>query len=293
MTSPMTRRGILALIVFLCLSATGLVSVSATAADPADRSESLSSKAAAKAATNKITYRGRGVEIARLSGNQRQLKGAPRAFKKYVVKRLDEMFTEAGSAKRCATAPTIVIKRFDARGFASGSEGSFGPCPSGGSAVIYKKSGSTWEPILSTQDVRYCQDLAFYDVNAFIAGRDCIDVDGQNVRYRLNQTAKNSPEATARRVARLVGGFPIVPSEAILTPAAEDQVAELSTTKGYVEVGACVAEGDPVPLADKLGGSDFGCEMTAWATTTREGAKESYVLRMDDDFVAKELFRLV
>ena len=119
MTSPMTRRGILALIVFLCLSATGVVSVSATAADHADRSESLSSKAAAKAATNKITYRGRGVEIARLSGNQRQLKGAPRAFKKYVVKRLDEMFTEAGSAKRCATAPTIVIKRFDARGFAT------------------------------------------------------------------------------------------------------------------------------------------------------------------------------
>lgn len=276
----MTRRSLLALVLFLSLGA-GALSFATTGAVAVDHS--------ARAATTKITYPGIGIEITRLSGNQRQLKGAPRGFKRYVVKRLDEMFEEAGSKQKCATAPTIVIKRFDARGFASGGEGSYGPCAGGGYSTLYKQTGSSWEPILGTQDVRYCQDLAFYGVTNFIGGRDCIDEDGANVRYRLKKTAPASAEASARRVARIVGGYPAVPSEDVLTDSAAEEVARLIAKKAYVDVDTCVAAGDSDPLAEMLGDAAHGCSVYAYRTPAKQGTKQGFLLLMDDDFVVTDV----
>lgn len=277
----MTRRSLLSLILFLCLGSTALVAVSATASDPADRK--------ASAAATKITYPGVGVQISRLSGKQSKLKGAPRSFKKYVVRRLDEMFVEAGSKPKCATGPTIVIKRFDARGFASGGEGSYGPCPGGGISTLYTLSDSGWEPILGTQDARYCQDLAFFGVTNFIGGPDCITEDGRAVPYRLKKTAPASPEASARRVARIVGGYPAVPSEDVLTDSAADDVARLIAKNAYVDIDTCVAAGDSDPLAEMLGDAAYGCSVWAYKTPAKEGAKQGFLLRMDDDFVVTDV----
>ena len=114
----MTGRSLLSLILFLCLGGGALSSVSATAT-----AGEVTVEHSPRAAATKIDYPGAGIEISRLSGRQSKLEGAPRSFKRYVVKRLDEMFVEAGSRPRCATAPTIVIERFDSRGFASGGLG--------------------------------------------------------------------------------------------------------------------------------------------------------------------------
>lgn len=279
----MNRRSLLALLMFLSLGVAALVPATAGAA-PADHQKSQE--------VTKIKYPGKGAEIARLSGDERLLEGASRNFKAFIRARLDEMFEEAGSRPRCATAPTIVIKRYDGRGFASGGEGSYGPCAGGGYAILYKHSDSGWEPILGTQDVRYCQDLAFHGVTDFVGGPDCVTEGGKVIRYHLRQTDTASPHASARRVARFVGGYPSVPSEDVLTPSAAEQVAVLVAKKAYVEVDSCVAAGDPDPLADQLGGSPFGCSVTAYRTAFKKGIKESFLLRMDDDFMVTELFEL-
>lgn len=279
----MTRRSLLSLILFICLGATALAPATAGAAPAEHRSAQ---------AVTLVKYPGIGIEISRLSGNQRKLKGAPASFKRYVVARLDALFEEAGSKPRCATAPTIVIKRYDSRGFASGGEGSYGPCAGGGYAILYKHSASGWEPILGTQDVRYCQDLAFYGVTDFVGGPDCITEDGRAIRYHLRTTDTASPEASARRVAGIIGGYPNVSSEDILSPAAAEQVAVLVAKKAYVDVDTCVAAGDPDPLADQLGGSPFGCSVTAYRTPSKKSEIGSFLLRMDQDFVVTELFEL-
>lgn len=280
----MTRRSLLSLILFLCLGAGALYSVTATAT-AGDVTVEHSSRAAA----TKIKYPGIGVQITRLSGKQSKLKGASRSFKRYVVKRLDEMFVEAGSKQKCATAPSIVIDRFDSRGFVSGGEGSYGPCPGGGYSTLYKQTGSSWEPILGTQDVRYCQDLAFFGVTNFIGGPDCITEDGRAVTYRLKKTAPASPEASARRVARIVGGYPAVPSEAVLTDSAAEEVARLIATNAYVDVDTCVAAGDSDPLAEMLGDAAYGCSVYAYRTPAKQGTKQGFLLRMDDDFVVTDV----
>lgn len=279
----MNRRSLLALLMFLSLGVATLAPATAGAA-PADKQASQ--------AVTKIKYPGIGIEIARLSGDQRKLKGASAGFKAFIVARLDEMFEDAGSKPRCAEAPTIVIKRYDGRGFASGGEGSYGPCAGGGYAILYKHSDSGWEPILGTQDVRYCQDLAFHGVTDFIGGPDCVTEGGKVIRYHLRQTDTASPEASARRVARFVGGYPSVPSEDVLTPSAAEQVAVLIAKEAYVDVDACVAAGDPDPLADQLGGSPFGCSVTAYKTAFKKGKGQSFLLRMNDDFIVTELLPL-
>lgn len=280
----MTQRKLISLIVFLVLGASAL-SPGVAASAPAEGRD-------AQQAGAKVKYPGIGVEIVRTSGDERLLKGASRNFKNYINARLDELFDEAGSKPRCAKAPTIVIKRYDGRGFASGGEGSYGPCAGGGYAILYKHSASGWEPILGTQDVRYCQDLAFHGVTDFIGGPDCVTEDGKVIRYHLRKTDTASPEASARRVARLVGGFPSVPSEDVLTSAAAEQVAVLIAKEAYVDVDSCVAAGDSDPLADQLGGSPFGCSVTAYKTPIKKGKKQSFLLRMDDDFVVTEIVEL-
>lgn len=278
----MSRRSLLSLSAFLVLAASTLSPATASAVPAEGR---------AHQAVTKVKYPGNGVEIARLSGEEKSLKGAPRSLKRFIRTRLDELFEEAGAKPRCATAPTIIIDRYDSRGFASGGEGSYGPCPGGGYAIIYKRSDSGWEPILGTQDVRYCQDLAFHGVTDFI-GRDCITEDGRAVRYHLRKTDTASPEASARRVARLVGGYPQVPTQDVLSPSAAEQVAVLIAKESYVDVDSCVAAGDADPLADRLDGSPFGCAVTAYKTPMKKGRKESFLLRMNDDFLVTELYPL-
>lgn len=277
----MIRRCLLAPLMFLTLGTLGaaaLLPASAGAA-PAEQRESH--------AVTKIKYPGVGIEIARLSGAQRKLEGTPRSFKKFIRARLEELFEEAGSKPRCAKAPTIVIKRYDSRGFASGGEGSYGPCAGGGYAILYKHSATGWEPILGTQDVRYCQDLAFYGVPDFISGPDCITEDGRAIRYHLRKTDTASPEASARRVAGIIGGYPAVPSDDVLAPAAAEQLAVVIARKGYLNVDACFRAGDEGELAAHLGDAPFGCAVTATYTKDKT---ESIMLRMNDDYVVIELF---
>lgn len=274
----MIRRCLLALLMFLSLGAAALMPASAGAA-PVEQRESHS--------VTKIKYPGIGIEVVRLSGAQRKLEGTSRSFKKFVKARLDVLFEEAGSKPRCAKAPTIVIKRYDSRGFASGGEGSYGPCAGGGYAILYKHSASGWEPILGTQDARYCQDLAFYGVTDFIGGPQCVTEQEKVVRYHLAGADTVSPEASGRRVEGIASGFPLVPSDDVLTPAAAEQLAVVIARKGYLNVDACFRAGDAGELASHLGDAPYGCAGTA---TYKKGKAESIMLRMDDDFVVTELF---
>lgn len=275
----MTRRMLLPQLMLLALAATAL-SPAVAGAHPAESRPSQQS-------VKKINYPGKGIEITRLSGDERKLKGTSPSFKKFVRARLDELFEEAGSKSRCATSPTVIVDRYHSKGFATVGEGWYGKCPSGGYAAIYAKTDSGWQQILSTQDVRYCQDLAFWGVPDFI-GVDCINENGRAIRYHLRKTDTASPEASARRVARLVGGYPPVPSVDVLTPSAAEQIAVLVAKKAYVEVDSCVAAGDSDPLADQLGRSPFGCSVTA----SKAGKKETFLLRMDQDFVVTDVVSL-
>lgn len=275
----MTRRSLLSLIVFLCLGASALAPVSAGAAPPEGRT--------ARAAVAKIDYPGNGIEIARQSGAQRRLTGTPRSFKKFVTARLDVLFDQAGSKPRCAASPTIVVDRYHGDGWASAGEGWYGACPEGGYAVIYERARSGWQQILGTQEARFCQDLAWYGVPAFIGGRRCLDEELDQVRYHRGKADTASPDATARRVISIVGGNPIVPQDDVLQPAAAEQLAVVIARKGYLSVDACVAAGDGGPVAAHLGAAPYGCAVTA---TYKKNKAESILLRMTDDFLVTELY---
>ena len=190
----MTRRCLLALILFVSLGATTLASASAGAA-PAESSRHQ--------ATTRIDYPGTGILIARQSGDQRELVGTSRSFKRFVKARLEVLFEEAGSKPRCAASPTVVVDRYHSGGFASAGEGWYGRCPAGGYSVIYEKGDDGWQQILGTQEARFCQDLGWWDVPRFVGGRTCMTENIKLTRYRPAATEIVSPEATARRVLSL------------------------------------------------------------------------------------------
>ncbi len=90
---PMSRPRLLSLTLFACLNATALAPASAGAAVEGRASQQT---------VNKISY-GSGIEIARLSGDQHQLKGPPGSFKRFSKARLGVLFEEAGSKLRHRT----------------------------------------------------------------------------------------------------------------------------------------------------------------------------------------------
>jgi len=274
----MTRRSLLSLILFVCLGVTVLAPSSAAAAPVESRHHQV---------VTKINYPGYGVQVARLSGDQRKLKGTPGSFKRFVKRRLDVLFEEAGSKPRCATSPTVVVDRYDSRGWAKGGEGWYGRCPAGGYAVIYEKTGWGWRQILGSQDVRFCQDLAWYGVTRFIAGAKCLTEDLSAVRYQTHDDTIGSPEATARRAISILSGVPILPEAHVILPAALTQLQALSEKGAYVTVGECIAAGDGSPLAVHLGDAPYGCAVTA---TYGKNKSESIMLRMSDDLLVTELY---
>ena len=273
----MTRRSLLSLILFGCLGVTALAPSSAAAAPVESRHHQ---------AVNKINYPGHGIEITRLSGDQRKLRGTPGSFKRNVLARLNVLFEEAGSKPRCATSPTVVVDRYDSRGWAKAGEGWYGRCPAGSYAVIYEKTGSGWRQILGSQEARFCQDLAWYGVPGFIAGAKCLTEDFSVVRYQPHDDTIGSPEATARRAISILSGVPILPEAHVILPAALAQLQALSEKGAYVTVGECIAAGDGSPLAVHLGDAPYGCAVTA---TYGKNKSESIMLRMSDDFLVTEL----
>lgn len=273
----MTRRSLLSFVLFVCLGATLPASSSAGAA-PVEGRHQL--------AVTRIDYPGHGVEVARLSGDQRKLEGTPRSFKRFVRARLDVLFEEAGSKPRCASSPTVVVDRYDGRGWARAGEGWYGECPAGGYAVIYDRTGSGWRQILGSQDVRFCQDLAWYGVPRFIAGAKCLTEGLSAVRYRNHDDTTGSPEASARRAVSIISGLPILPEAKVILPAALTQLHALGDKGAYIAVGECVAAGDGSPLAAQLGDSPYGCTVTA---TYGKNRSESIMLRMSGDFLVTEL----
>lgn len=273
----MTRRSLLALILFVCLGMTALAPASAGAAPVESRHHQ---------AVTRINYPGYGIQVARLSGDQRKLEGTPGSFKRFVKARLNVLFEEAGSKPRCATSPTVVVDRYDSRGWAKAGEGWYGKCPAGGYAVIYDRTGSGWRQILGSQDVRFCQDLAWYGVPRFIAGAKCLTEDLSAVRYQTHDDTIVSPEATARRAIAILSGVPILPEAHVILPAALAQLQALSEKGAYVTVGECIAAGDGSPLAVHLGDAPYGCAVTA---TYGKNKSESIMLRMSDDLLVTEL----
>jgi hypothetical protein len=270
----MTRRSLLSLILLVCLGATVLAPSSAGAAQVESRH---------RQAVTQINYPGYGIQVARLSGDQRKLTGTSGSFRRFVKARLDVLFEEAGSKPRCATSPTVVVDRYDSRGWAKAGEGWFGKCPAGGYAVIYDKTRSGWRQILGSQDVRFCQDLAWYGVPRFIAGAKCLTEDLSVVRYKTHDETIGSPEATARRAISIVSGLPILPEEHVILPAALTQLQALTDKAAHVTVGECVAAGDDSPLAVHLGGAPYGCAVTATYTRGKRETTESIMFRMHAD----------
>lgn len=243
----MTRRSLLATTVILAsLGVTSLAGAPAGAAPAADRSAH---------AVTQVDYPGTGIEISRTSGDQRTLKGTTRSFKRFVKARLDVLFEQAGSKPRCAASPTVIVDRYDSRGWAKVGEGWYNPCPGGGYAAIYEKTSSGWRQILGAQDVRFCQDLAWYAVPGFIADAKCITEDLSIVRYRAHRDVRVSPEATARRAISLTSGMPIVPQQHVIAPAALEQQQRIAD-KAYLTVEDCTAEGCEVTAIHKDDTSD-------------------------------------
>jgi hypothetical protein len=273
----MTRRSLLSFVLFVCLGATVLAPSSAGATPVESRLHG---------AVTRIDYPGHGIEVARLSGDQRRLAGTPRSFKRFVRARLDVLFEEAGSKPRCATSPTVVVDRYDSRGWARAGEGWYGRCPAGGYAVIYDRTRSGWRQILGSQDVRFCQDLAWYGVPRFIAGAKCLTEELSAVRYKTHDDTTGSPEATARRAISIISGLPILPAAKVVLPAALTQLQALGEKGAYLAVNECVAAGDGSPLAVHLGDAPVGCAVTA---TYGKNRSESIMLRMSDDLLVTEL----
>ena len=274
----MSRRGLPAAVTLLGLGLsllTPLTSVARALEPPADP------------VVPRIDYPGHGIEVRRTSGDQRMLAGTPRSFKRFVRARLDVLFEDAGSRPRCATSPTVVVSRYHGGGWARAGEGWYSPCPAGGYAVIYEKASSGWRQVLGTQELRFCQDLAWYRVPRFIAGRTCMNERVKEVRYRRGRSATDSATASARRVASVAHGNPIVPVKEVLTPASEEQLVVVIARKGYVTIEECVRAGDADPAAAHLGGAPHGCRVTV---TYRKGRTESVMLRMDENFVVTELY---
>ena len=240
-------------------------------------------------AATRIDYPGHGVEVARLSGDERRLRGTPASFKRFVHARLDRLFREAGSRPRCATAPTVVVERYHGAGWATAGEGWYTPCPQGGYAVIYQRAGSHWRAVLGSQDLRFCQDLAWYGVPGFIAGRSCLTEDLRPVRYRGHDAQGTSPAATARRAVGAAGGLRTVPQRHVSLPQARTQLRALVDGGAYLETGRCIHAGDDDPLAAQLGDAAYGCAVVA---SYRRRADETYLLRMvthDDDVLVTEV----
>lgn len=273
----MIRRCLLALLIPTGLA---LAAAPAGSAPPTDRSAH---------AVTKVNYPGYGIEITRTSGDQRKLEGTPRSFKKFVKARLDVLFEEAGSKPRCASSPTVVVDRYHSRGFASAGEGWYGECPSGGYSVIYRKSETGWQQILGAQEARFCQDLAWYGVPAFIGGRTCLAEDFKLIRYGGANHDIGSPEATARRSIALAGGNPIVPAAHVISPPPRKQLKALIDGGAYLTAGECLEAADGGPLAVHLGDASYGCVVTA---TQKNDTVESFMLRMyveGDDLLAYSL----
>lgn len=107
------------------------------------------------------------------SGDERRLRGTPASLKKFVRARLNRLYRMAGSKPRCATAPVVTIGRYRSGGFVSASEGWYSPCPGGGVAITYVRSGGTWRAVLPTQEIVSCADLQWFELPVFIAGRAC------------------------------------------------------------------------------------------------------------------------
>lgn len=260
----MNWRPLLAALLLLPLGSTSLLPLTASAA--AERGRQA-------AQAERIDYPGSGIVVARQSGDQRRLKGTPRSLKRFVAKRLEVLYADAGSRPRCATSPTVVVDRYDSRGFVKAGEGWYEPCPGGGYSVIYKRSGSKWRAILGSQDVRFCQDLAWWGVPVFIGGRRCLSEDLDVVRYRPGAETV-SPEATARRVIAVATWIPIVPRARVVTTAALAQLESLIGRRTYLAPDDCAPE---------------GCVVTA----TEPGGRESrLMLRMQpigDDLVVTEV----
>lgn len=274
----MTRRSLLALFGFLCLAATALVPATAGAAVDQD-----------ERTVKKISY-GYGIEIARLSGDQRKLTGTPAHFKRFVKGRLDAMFEDAGSRPRCATAPLVVVDRYHGDGWAHAGEGSYGRCPSGGHNVIYQRGRSGWHQILGAQDTRFCEDLAWWGVPRFIAGTTCLTEELASVRYKTHDVTRVSPEAAARRAISHISGPPIMPAKDVMLPAVLTQLKALDQQGAWLTVGGCIAADDDSSLVVHLGDAAHGCAVTATDTLGKDGKTESIMLRMDAEFLVTELY---
>jgi hypothetical protein len=279
----MSKRALVALLMFLSLGATALAPASAGAAPAERRQQSIT----------KINYPGYGIQVTRLSGDQRKLEGTPGSLKRFVKARLDVLFEEAGSKPRCAESPTLVVDRYDSRGWAKVGEGWYGACPAGGYAAIYDQTSSGWRQILGAQDVRYCQDLAWYGVPNFIAGGKCLTEEPAVVNYGTNKVTTTSPEATARRALAVASDFTIVPVKHVAVPEAVKQIQVLIDQGASLTVGECMEAGDGNPLGVHLADASFGCAVSAtYAKGRHEDASIMFRMTADgDDIVLTELYQ--
>ncbi len=284
----MTARSLIASLALAC-SAVLLAAPVPAGAAPGQAPPGSSLRAATR-----VDYPGQGVEVRRGSGDERRLHGTPADLRQFVRARLDVLFRQAGRRPRCATSPTVVVERYQGpgrrgSGWASAGEGWYDPCPGGGYAVLYERVGAHWRAILGTQEARFCQDLAWYDVPGFIAGPTCLTEDFRQVRYDSHHDLGTSREATARRAVSAAGGHRVVPSRHVTTRAAREQLRALVDGGAYLDVGECASAGDDDPLAAHLGDAPYGCAITA---TYRRRADASYLLRMapvGDDVVVTEV----
>lgn len=255
----------------------GPAASSATSSAAASATAFAASSPTGQRAVTRIDYPGTGVQVARLSGDERRLRGTPAGFKGFVHARLDRLFREAGSRPGCATAPTVVVQRYHGTGWAAAGEGWYEPCPQGGYAVLYRRAGSHWGAVLPSQDLRFCEDLAWYAAPGFVAGRSCLTEDLRAVPYRTHDERGASPAASARRATGAANGRPSIPQRHVSLPTARARLRALVDGGARLDVDRCVSAGDGDPLDAHLGDAAYGCAVVA---SYRRRPAETYLLRM-------------
>ena len=106
-------------------------------------------------------------------------------FTAFVRHRLTRMWNYLDKAKRCKSAPLVVVKRWRSDGFAAiTNEGTFAPCPTGGAEFIYVRVDGHWRaPLVAQEGLFLCQRLRHFDVPRGIAGHYCYDLHGNIVPY--------------------------------------------------------------------------------------------------------------
>lgn len=155
-----------------------------------------------------------GYAVWRHGGRLDDLAGLPSAPRGFLRDRLDQMWVDAGSRAACEHSPTVVVRRYAARGYLLASREGMeahgddpARCTRTGRRVIYADWSGGWQRILVTDlgEDFACADLAAHDVPGPIGGATCRNAALKTQAYEP-PLLHTRPKAVVRRLTDAVNG---------------------------------------------------------------------------------------